>query len=214
MFTICLLYTKLYLSYEDFIIYDVIDMERIIYLQKIGKLDQSLLLNLMNHLEQELNEFKIRVTINEDIITLTDLEYDNSKEQYNASKILKKINKKFLNKDIFRILGILDEDIYSRNHNFVFGLANMKSGVALISLTRLRERFYKKTSSLYRKHETRKDIEDRVLKEAIHELGHTFGLIHCNNLCVMQFSHILKDTDKKPPGFCNSCLNFLRQVLN
>ena len=189
-------------------------MEKIIYLQKIGKLDQSLLINLMNNLERELNEFKIRVKIFEDILTLTDLEYDISKEQYNASKILKKIKNKSLKKDIFRILGILDEDIYSKNHNFVFGLASMKSGVAVISLTRLREKFYKMTSSLYRKHETRKHIEDRVLKEAIHELGHTFGLIHCNNLCVMQFSHTLKDTDKKPPDFCNSCLNLLRQVLN
>lgn len=189
-------------------------MERIIYLQKIGKVDQSLLINLKSHLERELFEYNIRVKINEYQITLTDSEYNKSKEQFNASKILKKIKKEFPNKDFFRILGILDEDIYSKKYNFIFGLANMRSGVALISLTRLRENFYKETSILYRKHETGKDIEDRILKEAIHELGHTFGLKHCNNLCVMQFSDSLVKTDKKLPEFCKSCLNLLKGVLN
>lgn len=189
-------------------------MERIIYLQKIGKLDQSLLINLKSHLERELFEFNIRVKINEDQITLTDSEYNKSKEQFNASKILKKIKKEFPNKDFFRILGILDEDIYSKNYNFIFGLANMRSGVALISLTPLREKFYKETSILYRKHETREDIEDRIFKEAIHELGHTFGLRHCNNPCIMRSSNSLKETDEKLPEFCKSCLNLLKGVLN
>ena len=189
-------------------------MERIIYLQKIGKLDQSLLINLKSQLELELNEFKIRVKINKDQITLTNSEYNESKEQFNASKILKRIRREFLNKDFFRILGILDEDIYSKMYNFVFGLADMRSGVALISITRLRENFYKKTSILYRKHENKKDIEDRILKEAIHELGHTFGLKHCNNLCVMRFSASLIETDKKLPTFCESCLKLFKEVLN
>ncbi len=189
-------------------------MERIIYLQKIGQLDQSILIKLKSTLERKLNEFNIRVKINNDQITLTDSEYNKSKEQFNASKILKRLRKNSFNRCFFRILGILDEDIYSKKHNFVFGSANMRSGIALISLTRLREKFYKETSILHRKHETEKDIEDRIPKEAIHELGHTFGLRHCNNLCVMRFSDSLKEVDKKPPEFCNSCLNLLKRVLN
>jgi len=190
------------------------ELERIIYLQKIGKLDQSILINLKSQLERELNEFNIRVKINKDEITLTDSEYNKSKEQFNASKVLKKIQRNARSKDNFRILGILDRDIYSKKYNFVFGLANMKSGVALISLTRLRESYYKKTSVLYRKNETKMDIEDRIFKEAIHELGHTFGLKHCNNSCVMRSSNSLKEADEKPSKFCNSCLKLIKEVFN
>ncbi|MHA2283290.1 MAG: archaemetzincin family Zn-dependent metalloprotease [Promethearchaeota archaeon] len=189
-------------------------MERIIYLQKIGKLNQSLLIKLKSRLELELKKFNIGVKINKDQITLTDSEYNKSKERYSSLKILKKLRKEFLNKEFFRILGILDKDIYSKKYNFVFGLANMRSGVALISLTRLREKFYKETGKLYRKHETAEDIEDGILKEALHELGHTFGLKHCNNMCVMQFSDSLKEIDKKIPEFCNSCLKLLKEALN
>ncbi|MHA1931047.1 MAG: archaemetzincin family Zn-dependent metalloprotease [Promethearchaeota archaeon] len=181
-------------------------MERIIYLQKFGKIDQSLLINLKSQLERELNEYNVEVKIIKDLLYLTDSEYNKSKGKFDASKIIKLLKEIFSNKDFFRILGILDKDIYSKNHNFVFGLASMKSGVALISLTRLREKFYKETNILYRKHETKNDIQDRILKEAIHELGHTFGLKHCNNSCVMQFSDSLKEIDKKILEFCDSCL--------
>jgi len=189
-------------------------MERIIYLQEVGKLNQSVFIKLKNNLERELKEFNIRVKLNKDQITLTDSEYNNSKKKFNASKILKKIKRKYLKKDFFRILGTLDEDIYTKNYHFVFGSANMNPGIGLISLTRLRKKFYKGASILYKKNETRKDIEDRILKEAIHELGHTFGLKHCMNFCVMRNSNSLKDIDKKSLKFCDSCLNLLRGVLN
>ncbi len=205
---------KLYFSYEEYIINDVNCMERIIYLQKIGRIDQSLLISLKSQLERIFSALNIRVKINKDSITLSKSAYNMSREQFNALKILRRIKNGFQNKNFFRILGILDEDIYSKKYNFIFGLANMNSGVALISITRLRESFYKEISNLYRKHESRKNIEDRILKEAIHELGHTFGLKHCNNLCVMRFSDSLKETDKKPPAFCDSCLTLIKGVLN
>jgi archaemetzincin len=50
----------------------------------------------------------------------------------------------------------------------------------------------------------------RTLKEANHELGHTFGLHHCENVCVMKFSNSLADTDKKPAIFCDTCLKNLQ----
>ena len=192
----------------------IINMEKIIYLLKIGNLDQSLLNNLKSQLEQELNELDIRVKIIKDQINLAESEYNESKKQFSAFIILKRIKRKFQNKEFFRILGILDESIYSKKRDFVFGLAHMKFRVAIISLTPLREKFYKETGKLYRKHETGKDIEKRIFKEAVHELGHTFGLTHCENLCVMRFSNNLKEADDKSPKFCNSCFKFLKKVLN
>jgi archaemetzincin len=47
---------------------------------------------------------------------------------------------------------------------------------------------------------------DRTIKEAVHELGHTFGLEHCENArCVMHFSNSLADTDWKQAKFCSQC---------
>jgi archaemetzincin len=188
-------------------------MKRIIYLQKVGRLDQSMLISLKNNLMPQLVDFNCKVEYFKDKIALTDLLYNKSKEQYNASKILKKIVRNIQKKEIFRILGLIDEDIYSKDYNFIFGLANRRLGVAIVSLTRLREDFYKRISNIYRKQETKKEIEERLLKEAIHELGHTFGLNHCDNLCVMRFSNSLKDTDKKPKEFCNACFKIVNRFF-
>ncbi|MFW9894818.1 MAG: archaemetzincin family Zn-dependent metalloprotease [Candidatus Thorarchaeota archaeon] len=189
-------------------------MGRTIYLQKIGDLKPTVLPTLKRQLQQELRNFNINVEVSGIEMGLTETEFNKSKNQFNASKILKLIRKRFPTENYFRILGVLDKDIYTRNYNFVFGLASMQSGASVISITRLNEQFYKNTGLLYRRHETEKNVEERILKEAIHELGHTFGLQHCNNLCVMRFSNSLKEVDEKLPRFCNSCLISLKAVLN
>ncbi len=96
-----------------------------------------------------------------------------------------------------RILGIVDRDLYEPGLNFVFGLAADKA--AVISLTRLRQEYYglPEDSRLFCR---------RVLTEAIHELGHTYGLHHCQNpACVMFFSLTLADTDRKGWEMCSEC---------
>jgi archaemetzincin len=46
----------------------------------------------------------------------------------------------------------------------------------------------------------------RALKEAVHELGHTLGLVHCPEAgCVMHFSNTLADTDCKSHRLCAMC---------
>jgi len=78
--------------------------------------------------------------------------------------------------------------------------------VALISITRLREDFYRRPDNPAL-------VELRILKEAIHELGHTFGLKHCDNQCIMRFSNHLGETDDKPPNFCKTCSNQLKETF-
>lgn len=104
---------------------------------------------------------------------------------------------------IKKILVICDMDAYSDNLNFVFGEAFTGGNLAAIYLPRLRE-FYglKPDKSLF---------HERIVKEAIHELGHTFALSHCyNKRCVMYFSNSLYDTDFKGRNFCAICKNTLR----
>jgi archaemetzincin len=71
--------------------------------------------------------------------------------------------------------------------------------VAAIYLPRLREQFY-----IVSKSDTDKlFFEQRVIKEAVHKLGHAFRLSHCeNSKCVMHFSNSLQNTDFKNDKFC------------
>ena len=48
----------------------------------------------------------------------------------------------------------------------------------------------------------------RLEKEVVHELGHTFGLRHCVDYrCVMYSSPAVEDIDVKNATFCASCRN-------
>jgi len=49
-------------------------------------------------------------------------------------------------------------------------------------------------------------LRERMIREAVHELGHTYGLDYCHNAhCVMSFSNSLRDVDRKPHDFCPLC---------
>ncbi len=123
--------------------------------------------------------------------------FNSKRNQFLSTAILKVLLEQ---KDLLRyekILGVVDHDLYVTELNFVFGEASPRA--AVISVTRLRETYYGRPEnpSLFRK---------RTLTEAVHELGHTYGLDHCRNAsCVMFFSNRLTDTDRKGPGFCQEC---------
>jgi archaemetzincin len=94
-------------------------------------------------------------------------------------------------------LGVVEVDIFVEDLNFIFGLALGRR--ALISLKRLRPEFYGLP-------ENRGLLQLRSLKEAVHELGHVFGLSHCpDRRCVMYFSNSLADTDYKRESYCPLC---------
>ncbi|MCI0523376.1 MAG: hypothetical protein L0Y37_06960 [Bacteroidales bacterium] len=47
---------------------------------------------------------------------------------------------------------------------------------------------------------------ERTIKEVVHELGHTFGLIHCHvSNCVMRSSTYVEDIDQKTIHLCHRC---------
>lgn len=100
------------------------------------------------------------------------------------------------------VLAITEVDLYVDDLNFVFGLAEPGGKAAVISLHRLRFGADEMT------------LRERAVKEAMHEVGHTLGLIHCDNpACVMRFSNSLTDTDRKGKKFCRHCAEQLAGLL-
>jgi archaemetzincin len=166
-------------------------MKKLISLLKVGQVDQSILDKLTKKLEMSFKEFNISVDSLQDIIPLENSEYNKTKGQYNAIKILKKIKLAFQDSNYFRTLGIIDFDIYSISYKFLFGRAEKlkednphHSARALISITRLRESFYRRPENVV-------IFEQRILKEAIHELGHTFGVLRKIKKVFQKFIKIL-----------------------
>ncbi len=98
-----------------------------------------------------------------------------------------------------RLLAVTSVDLYVPVLTFVFGEAQLTGSCAVVSLYRLREQFYGLPP--------REDLmRERLAKEAIHELGHTFGLRHCDDWrCVMTSSHGVERLDVKGAEFCGLC---------
>jgi archaemetzincin len=123
--------------------------------------------------------------------------YDAVRNQYYSTQILNRLSA--LEEDGDRILGVAAVDLFVPILTFVFGEAQLNGSAAVISSHRLRERFYGLPAQV--------DLENsRILKEAVHELGHTFGLRHCSDWrCVMSSSHDVGRIDVKNPDFCVGC---------
>lgn len=104
-----------------------------------------------------------------------------------------------------RVLGVTAHDLFLPGLSFVFGQAQLEGRAALLSVARLRQEFYGlpcDTLLLIR----------RACTEAIHELGHTFGLVHCRDpRCVMSLSTTVNQVDAKLPEFCGSCRILLQE---
>lgn len=132
--------------------------------------------------------------------------YDPQRRQYLAGILLQRLaSASPLKSRDTRALGVTGKDMYSPGLNFVFGQAQLSGKYAVISLKRLDPAFYGEPTD-------RRIYQHRIIKEAVHEIGHTLGLEHCSDkLCVMYFSNSLRDTDIKGDWFCERCLGRLKQ---
>jgi archaemetzincin len=131
--------------------------------------------------------------------------YRKERNQYRAEVLLKELSRFAYDADF--TLFIFREDMFAGNLNFIFGIASGKMGI--VSTTRLDPRFYGEVDDPAQAKEL---FQERLIKEVLHELGHTLGLPHCENKkCVMVFSNSIEDVDYKGSKFCERCRELLQR---
>ena len=103
-----------------------------------------------------------------------------------------------------RVLGIADVDLFSPVFTYVLGEARVGGSAGVFSLFRLRSSFFGLP------HDSVLLVE-RATREALHEVGHLLGLLHCQNPeCVMRFSPGAEEVDLKPARYCPECHDRIR----
>jgi len=160
----------------------------------VGKLDGGLLVELAPELA---NTFQVPCEL---LRTPLDPEFafHGERQQYHSSEIIGRMQS-LVTGNTWRLLGVTPVDLYIPILTFVFGEAQMGGPCAVVSLHRLKQEFYglPKDEAVLRQ---------RLLKEAVHEVGHTVSLTHCSDYrCAMAPSHAVEWIDLKESWLCGVC---------
>ncbi|MBK7173863.1 MAG: archaemetzincin family Zn-dependent metalloprotease [Bacteroidales bacterium] len=141
--------------------------------------------------------FSARISWKEGFLDLGDY-YDPSRRQYDGNRILKVIDERFgVSKG--KTIGLLSIDLFIPILTFIYGQAFLNGRSCIASNYRLSNERYGLLPDETLMH-------NRFIKEIIHELGHTYGLIHCSHPdCVMRSSTYVEDIDQKGEDFCPNC---------
>jgi archaemetzincin len=150
------------------------------------------------------NEFHFPVNIKEGHLDLSEF-YDSARRQYNGNSLLKLVDTNF-SSGSFKTIGLFSVDLFIPILTYIFGQAMLNGRTGVASLYRLSNERYGMTMD-------EALLLDRFKKEVIHELGHTFGLVHCPiPTCVMRSSTYVEDIDQKSPNLCVRCKTIMGPV--
>jgi len=160
----------------------------------IGDLDAPLLQNLRRALA---DSFRIPSRVLDARLDPR-LAFHPERGQYHSSELLRAMQP-YAAKGAWRVLGVTSVDLYIPILTFVFGEAQMGGPCAIVSFHRLTQEFYGLPADCDL-------LAERLIKESVHEVGHTFDLTHCRDYsCAMAPSHAVEWIDLKEAAFCSSC---------
>ena len=157
--------------------------------------DQAALLpDLERHLERV---FHLRVERHPPSFD-PELAFEPARGQYNSRLLLAQLLRE-LRPSCTRILGVTGSDLFIPVLTFVFGEAQLSGRAAVVSTHRLAAERYGLAPAPAL-------LAARLHKEAVHELGHTYGLLHCHHArCVMASSTYVENIDLKAALPCDRC---------
>jgi archaemetzincin len=131
---------------------------------------------------------------------------DERRKQYNAATIINRAESLGFD-PCDKVIGIVNGDLYVPIFTHVLGQAREGGKFAIVSLYRLKRRADRSMAPMPL-------ILNRVIKVALHELGHLFELGHClDDACLMNFSGGLDDLDRIELHFCGYCNAFMADAL-
>jgi len=143
------------------------------------------------------HEFHCKVTVKEMYLDLS-VFFDPGRRQYNGDALLKMVDSMGFNGST-KVIALFNVDLFIPILTYIFGQAQLGGRTGIASTFRL-------SNKRYGIEDGDKLLLDRFIKEAIHEMGHLFGLIHCHTpTCVMRSSTYVEDIDQKEAGLCSKC---------
>jgi archaemetzincin len=162
-------------------------------------------LNSLNPIGLEITRIFGFQTLEKPLIEDLSFAFDPTRKQYYSTKILEKLGE-LLPPEGIKVIAITDVDLFIPILTYVFGEAQLGGKACIISTSRLKESYHSIDSKQIYLH--------RMLKEAIHELGHTFNLRHCkDHRCIMHYCRGLDDVDRKTEHLCRYCEVLLKDEL-
>jgi archaemetzincin len=124
--------------------------------------------------------------------------FDAGRRQYNGDKLLKEVDSMIV-PGSSKLMGLFQVDLFIPILTYIFGQAHLGGRSGIASLYRL-------NNERYGMNKDEEVLTERFRKEVIHELGHTFGLLHCHTPgCVMTMSTYVEDIDQKESQLCLKC---------
>jgi archaemetzincin len=139
------------------------------------------------------------------IIAQLDFALNFERQQYYSTMILEKLTAVASARDL-KLLAITTVDLFIPILTYVYGEAQIGGKACIISTCRLNEGISSSDSG--------QRLHDRAVKEALHELGHTFKLRHCpERSCLMHYCRSIQDVDRKSDHLCRHCHVLLEDEL-
>lgn len=148
--------------------------------------------------------YKCTVTEIKGTATLPEAALYKPRNRYQATVLLKNMDS-YSGYD--KIIGITTKDISTTSNNVydwgIMGLANSPGKSCVISTFRI-------------KTPNKVLFNDRFIKVALHELGHTMGLPHCtfSRTCFMEAAEgTVKSVDRETRYLCSNCKKLISQYI-
>ena len=177
------------------------DLQHSILISPVGEFSTELLEALAAEIERVFGCTTETGTVLEDL----SFALDQNRQQYHSTLILNQLAAN-TPQHCLKTIAIAQVDLFIPILTHVYGEAQLGGTASIVSTFRLNEsRAGLNIAPRY--------IE-RIVKEAIHELGHTFNLRHCpEHTCIMHYCRNEEDVDRKSDELCRYCKIMLEDEI-